>query len=159
MHITTPTIFYKNLIVRIQRRLVVTICALPSRSKHNIVIPKAPIPHDSISTLIEKSEHTRFEDDCGKRVCCIRCNISLCLSSPSLKHWLKGHCHNIGSAIDRPIALLSHAVHIKNQSIHSSHKLFKYRDICITAKCVGHTVGLAQNAETSKGMWTANCCW
>ena len=62
MHISTPITYYKNLIVRIQRRLVAILCALPNRSKHNIVSHKAAIPHDNINTLIDKSEHILYED-------------------------------------------------------------------------------------------------
>ena len=135
LHISTPIIYYKNLIVRIQKRLVAILCALPNRSKHNIVTPKAPIPHDTINTLIAKSEHLLYEDDGGKRVHCTRCNISLSMHNPTLKHWLKGKCLSIGSAIDRPIPLLFHAVHIKNRSIHSSHKLYKCRNIYYCTPC------------------------
>ena len=66
---------------------------------------------------------------------CTRCNISLSMYSPSLKHWLKGKCHQIGSALDRPIPLLFHAVHIKNKSIHISHKLYKYMDLYYCRTC------------------------
>ena len=84
LHITTPISYYKNLIVRIQRRLVAIVCALPNRSKHNIVTPKAPIPHDSINTLIAKSEHSLYEDDGGKRECIAQGAIfhSLCTARP-----------------------------------------------------------------------------
>ena len=133
------------------RRLVAMICALPNRSKHNIVTPKAPIPHDTINILIAKSEHILYEDDGVKRVHCTRCNISLSMHSTSLKHWLKGKCHQIGSAIDRPIPLLFHAVHIKNKSIHVSHKLYKHRDLYY-CKPAGHMVGIHKNTKTSKGL-------
>ena len=129
MHITTAIVYYQNLIVRNLRRLVVITCALLNRSKHNIVTPKALIPHDMSNTLIAKSEHTSFEDDGGKRVHCTRCDISLSMSGPSLKHWLKGQGHKIGCAIDRPMPLLFHAVRFKNKSIHVSHKLYKYKDV------------------------------
>ena len=164
LHITTPIIYYKNLIVRIQRRLVAILCTLPNRSKHNIVTPKAPIPHDTINTLIAKSEHILYEDDEGKRVLCIRCNASFSLQSPSLKHWLKNKCHAIGSAIDRPIPLLFHAVHIKNKSIHTSHKLHKYKDLYYCRICGAYgrdstkIQKLAQNCEppTAAGMTFLN---
>ena len=51
MHTTTPIIYYKNLIGRIQRRLVSIICALPNRNKHAVTLKKAHIPHDTISTI------------------------------------------------------------------------------------------------------------
>ena len=138
MHITTPIIYYKNLIGRIQRRLVSIICALPNRNKHAISPKKAPIPHDDISTLIDKSEHVLFQNDETNRVHCTRCSMSFSLRSPSLRHWLKGKCNSIGSALDRPVPLLFHTVHIKNQSIHSSHKLFKYRDLYYCKTCGAH---------------------
>ena len=85
-----------------------------------------------------------YEADGGKRVHCTRCNISHSMHSPYLKHWLNSKCHAIGSAIDRPIPFLFHAVHIKNESIHFSHKLYKYIMIYITAKLVGHMVGIVR---------------
>ena len=72
MHITTPIIYYKNLIIRIQRRLVAILCALPNRNKHTTGAPKAVIPHDNVNTLIDISEHILFEA-LGK-VHCIRCS-------------------------------------------------------------------------------------
>ena len=62
MHITTPIIYNKNLILLIPNRLVAILCALPNRSKHNMVTPKSTIQHDVIHTLIEKFEHILFED-------------------------------------------------------------------------------------------------
>ena len=153
LHITTPIIYYKNLIVRIQRRLVAILCALPHRSKHN-TSPKAPIPHDTTNELIAKSDHILYEDDGGKRIHCIRCNVSFSMHSPVLRHWLKNKCHAIGSAVDRPIPLIHHAVHIKNQSIHYTHKLYKYKDLYYCKVCGAYgrdstkIQKLAQSCET-----------
>ena len=138
MHITTPIIYYKNLIGRIQRRLVSIICALPNRNKHAVTPKKAPIPHDTISTLIDKSDHILFQDEENNRIHCTRCSMTFSLCSPTLKHWLRGNCISIGSANDRPVPLLFHTVHIKNQSIHSSHKLYKYRDLYYCKTCGAH---------------------
>ena len=136
MHISTPIIYYKNLILRIQRRLVAVICAMPNRNKHNIVSHKSPIPHDSISTLIDNSEHVVFE--ANGRITCVRCAISLSLKSQSIQHWLKGKCISIGSADDRPIPLFHATVHIKNQSIHDSHKIYKFKDLYYCNICGAH---------------------
>lgn len=132
LNVTTPIIYYKNLAMRIQRRLVAVLCALPNRSKHTH-FPRVPIPFDSIEDLCNNSKHLIFE--CGNFLACSRCKASKHRNSQGIKHWLKGQCYAIGTASDRPIPLQQEFIQIGKLNIHNSHKTYKFKDTYFCNRC------------------------
>ena len=133
LSITTPIIYHKNLATRIQKRHVAILCSLPDRVKH-VKNPKAVIPFDSILDLCNSSQHTIYEPD-EHSLACSRCKATVKRHSPALKHWLRGICLSIGSAIDRPIPLQQEFIHIGKLNIHHTHNTYKYQDTYFCMKC------------------------
>ena len=70
LNITSPHIYDKKWVKRIQRRLMVILCSLPNRPKH---IPKASVPKEPQEELCTRSRHIIYNTGDGRSIGCARC--------------------------------------------------------------------------------------
>ena len=131
LNITTPYIYHKNLIKRIQKRLTVILCSLPNRPKH---IPKVKVPSDSFDTCCNLSRHVIYDVD-HKHIGCARCKQVRNKSNVGIRLWLGSDCQPREASWDRPIPLVNEFVQIGKLSIHHTHKVYSFKNIYYCIKC------------------------
>jgi len=134
LNITSPHIYHKNLVKRIQRRLMVILCSLPNRPKH---IPKASIPKEPFEELCTRSRHIIYNTGDGRRIGCARCKQIRNIKGTGVRFWLESACVAREPKEDIPIPLHNEYIQIGNLNIHFSHKPYVYKGVhyCINCGC------------------------
>ena len=132
LNVTSPYLYYKNLVKRIQHRLMVIICAIPNRPKH---IPKAAIQKESFEELCHKSSHIIYNVGDNKNIGCARCKQIRSIKVIGIRFWLGSCCSPRSPDEDIPIPLHREFIQIGNLSIQHTHKPYVYKGVHYCTNC------------------------
>ena len=139
LNVSAPYLYYFHLTRRIQKRHVAILCSLPNRPKH---IPKVKLPKEDLCTIIAASKHVIFWPKSNPNwITCARCSCTMHSKAVGVKAWINSQCVGIGKSTDRPIPVFDKLIHIGNNIIHHTHKIYTVADIfyCI---CCGSNVNV-----------------
>lgn len=131
LNASTPLVYYKSLVERIQRRLACILQNLPERKKVPKVSNKVTLP--SLESLFPASSHILYTDQ--GRVSFARCNSSFKIGNISLRPWIESPCPDIGKNHDRPQPMRFEATHIGNNVVHPSHNIYMYKQMLYCNSC------------------------
>ena len=132
LNVTSPYLYYMSLVTRIRARLATMLIQLPNGEKvgrpAKNIIPKASIKELSPAT-------THVVMGTATRISRARCHNSFSRSDPSLGGWLNCQCQALGSDADRPIHIPYEDIHIGNQTVHSTHRVFRFKGSVYCNRC------------------------
>ena len=139
LNVSAPYLYYFHLTRRIQKRHVAILCSLPNRPKH---IPKVKLPKEDLCIIIAASKHVIFWPKSNPNwITCARCSCTMHSKAVGVKAWINSQCIGIGKTTDRPIPVSDKLIHIGNNIIHHTHKIYTVADLfyCI---CCGPNVNV-----------------